>query len=99
ADAHKLLRAKDWQSMPVGKTGKSLWDIKQDDFNFPAPLDMTNVSLNYGDTWLEGYRRTGDYGDIFHMNVEQALRTAEPGFSFNFGSKAKETLRNACTEV
>jgi ribonucleoside-diphosphate reductase alpha chain len=27
------------------------------------------------------------------------MRTGEPGFSFNFGSKENETLRNACTEV
>jgi len=27
------------------------------------------------------------------------MRTAEPGFSFNFGAKQNETLRNACTEV
>jgi ribonucleoside-diphosphate reductase alpha chain len=35
----------------------------------------------------------------FVKNVEQALKTAEPGFSFNFGDKENETLRNACTEV
>jgi ribonucleoside-diphosphate reductase alpha chain len=98
-DAKDFLVAKDWHNMPVGNTGLTLWDIKQQDFNFPAPLDMTNVSLNYDDKWLDHYRRTGDYGDIFHMNVAQALRTAEPGFSFNFGEHAGETLRNACTEV
>ena len=32
-------------------------------------------------------------------NVRQALKTAEPGFSFNFFDKENETLRNACTEV
>jgi ribonucleoside-diphosphate reductase alpha chain len=31
--------------------------------------------------------------------VQQALRSAEPGFSFNFFEKENETLRNACTEV
>ena len=38
-------------------------------------------------------------GDVFRTNVRQALRTAEPGFSFNFFDKENETLRNACTEV
>jgi ribonucleoside-diphosphate reductase alpha chain len=98
-DIHKFLEAKDWESMPVGKTGKSLWDIKQDDFNFPAPLDMTNISVNYDTNWLLNYMQTGDYGEVFYKNVEQALRTAEPGFSFNFFDKENETLRNACTEV
>jgi ribonucleoside-diphosphate reductase alpha chain len=32
-------------------------------------------------------------------NCKQALMTGEPGFSFNFGTKQNETLRNACTEI
>jgi ribonucleoside-diphosphate reductase alpha chain len=36
---------------------------------------------------------------IFLENCKQALSTGEPGFSFNFGDKENETLRNACTEV
>ena len=51
--------------MPVGKTGKSLWDIKQDDFNFPAPLDMTNISLNYDTAWLDNYKTTGDATTLY----------------------------------
>lgn len=98
-DIYRFLSAKDWADMPVGKTGKSLWDIKQDDFNFPAPLDMTNVSVNYDTEWLLNYFKTGDYGKVFLENVRQALKTAEPGFSFNFFEKENETLRNACTEV
>lgn len=98
-DIWKFLGAKDWQNMPVGKTGKTLWDIKQDDFNFPAPLDMTNVSVNYDTEWLLNYFKTGDPGKVFKENVRQAMKTAEPGFSFNFFDKENETLRNACTEV
>ena len=45
------------------------------------------------------YYSTGEPGDIFTENVRQAMRTAEPGFSFNFFDKNDETLRNACTEV
>ena len=30
-DIHDFLKAKDWQSMPVGSTGKTLWDIKTKD--------------------------------------------------------------------
>jgi ribonucleoside-diphosphate reductase alpha chain len=98
-DIRKFLSAKDWKSLPVGKTGKSYWDIKQDDFNFPAPLDMTNISVNYDTEWLLNYFHTGNTGDVFVENVRQAMKTAEPGFSFNFFDKEKETLRNACTEV
>jgi ribonucleoside-diphosphate reductase alpha chain len=98
-DISDFLKAKDWQNMPVGQTGQSLWDIKQSDFNFPAPLDMTNISVNYDTDWLMQYYATGHPGDVFIENVRQAMRTAEPGFSFNFFDKNDETLRNACTEV
>jgi ribonucleoside-diphosphate reductase alpha chain len=106
-DVFKFLVSKNWDEMPVGNTGQTLWDIKQDDFNFPAPMDMTNISVNYktdwlkvkGDPWTDG-EWSGDHTDpVFVKNVEQALRTAEPGFSFNFFDKENETLRNACTEV
>ncbi len=85
--------------MPVGSTGFSVGQVKEQDFNFHAPLDMTNISVNYDTEWLLGYWKTGEVGDVFRTNVRQALRTAEPGFSFNFFDKENETLRNACTEV
>ena len=98
-DIDQFLTIKDWDQVKVGNTGKSLWDIKQEDFNFPAPLDMTNISVNYDTEWLMKYYETGDPGKVFRKNVRQALKTAEPGFSFNFFDKERETLRNACTEV
>lgn len=98
-DAMKWVYAKDWKNMPVGTTGYSLWDIKQQDFNFPAPFDMTNMSLNMNTAWLEHYKATGEVGDVFMASVKQALMTGEPGWSFNFYDKENETGRNACTEV
>ena len=98
-DIVEFVNSKDWHNMPVGSTGHSLWDIKQQDFNFPAPLDMTNISVNYDTKWLTEFWKTGDVGEVFLKNVRQALSTAEPGFSFNFFEKERETLRNACTEV
>jgi ribonucleoside-diphosphate reductase alpha chain len=97
-DIEAFLKIKDWHSMPVGNTGMSLADIKSQDFNYPAPLDMTNISINYDDEWLE---MIGDRAKdkIFLENCRQAMKTGEPGFSFNFGAKENETLRNACTEV
>ena len=97
-DIMDFLKAKDWQNMPVGSTGKSLWDIKQEDFNFPAPLDMTNISVNYDTEWLLQDLKDQTSG-VFLENVRQAMKTGEPGFSFNFFKHEDETLRNACTEV
>ena len=99
SDIDKFLVSKNWFDMPIGTTGQTIFDVKQDDFNFPAPLDMTNISVNYDTEWLLNYWETGEVGDVFKTNVHQALRTAEPGFSFNFFEKENETLRNACTEV
>jgi ribonucleoside-diphosphate reductase alpha chain len=98
-DARDFLVIKDWDRYPVPGTDLTLADLKNKDFNWPCPLDMTNISLNYDDAWLASFQQTGQVGDIFLTNVRQALKTAEPGFSFNFGAKSNETLRNACTEV
>lgn len=97
-DIEAFLRTKNWHEQKIPGTDVTLWDVKNTDFNFPAPLDMTNISVNYDTDWLlKSYK--GDLGDVFLKNVEQALTTGEPGFSFNFFDKENETLRNACTEV
>jgi ribonucleoside-diphosphate reductase alpha chain len=98
-DVDNFLLSKNWYDMPIGKTEHTIGEIKEQDFNFPAPLDMTNISVNYDTEWLLNYYETGDVGDAFRTNVSQSLRTGEPGFSFNFFDKENETLRNACTEV
>lgn len=98
-DIQEFLVAKNWQDIPVGKTGYSIWDLKQQDFDYPAPLDMTNISVNYDTEWLLRYWETGQLDPVFLANVRQALKTGEPGFSFNFFANEAETLKNACTEV
>tara|TARA_R110000796_G_scaffold59546_1_gene137331 strand:- start:680 stop:2362 length:1683 start_codon:yes stop_codon:yes gene_type:complete len=98
-DIGAFLASKNWYDMDVGQTGFSIGQVKEQDFNFAAPLDMTNISVNYDTEWLLKYWKTGEVGDTFRTNVRQALKTAEPGFSFNFFDKEDETLRNACTEV
>lgn len=87
-DIPLFLQAKNWSDTIRG--------LKENDFNFPAPLDMTNISVNYDDAAL---RNGLENNSVFLQNCLQALQTGEPGFSFNFGAKENETLRNACTEV
>ena len=98
-DIDKFIESKNWHNMPVPGTDKTLWDIKVADFNFPAPLDMTNISVNWDTEWLLNYWKTGELGETFMKNVHQAMETGEPGFSFNFFDKENETLRNACCEI
>lgn len=116
-DAHTFLSVKDWSAQQIGAALKSTGasytyaDWKHDDFNAPAPLDMTNISLNYDDAALRKHfdpithkedielREFDASNPIFVENVRYAMKNGEPGFSFNFGDKSDETLRNACTEV
>lgn len=98
-DIENFLHVKDWENYSVPGTDLTLRDLKALDFNWPAPLDMTNISVNYDTAWLEAYKATGEVGEVFRTNVRQAMKGAEPGFSFNFYKKERETLRNACTEV
>lgn len=85
-DITEFLKIKNWS--------QEIRDLKSKDFNFPAPLDMTNISINYDDAWLNKEDRHLD--PTFLENCRQAMMTGEPGFSFNFGDKQEETLRNAC---
>jgi ribonucleoside-diphosphate reductase alpha chain len=92
-DIPEFLKSKNWEEKSIA--GTHLAALKEEDFNFPCPLDMTNISINYDDDWL----KHKEHSEIFKANCLQAMRTGEPGFSFNFGKKQNETLRNACTEV
>ena len=87
-DIHTFLGAKNWP--------EALREAKLTDFNSWAPLDMTNISVNYNDAALANGLENNE---VFKSNCRQAMMTGEPGFSFNFGDKENETLRNACTEV
>lgn len=126
-DIGEFLHCKDWYSMPVSgaydenNNNLTVGLLKEKDFNYHAPLDMTNISLNYDNEFLEQIYmipfdelkeiyRLGGKDAIFELpvknipltfleNCRQALKTGEPGFSFNFFEKVLETLRNACCEV
>lgn len=81
-----FLRAKNWSD--------EVKAAKEANFNAWAPLDMTNISVNYDDAAFNLLDNP-----VFLENCRQAMQTGEPGFSFNFGDKQNETLRNACSEV
>jgi ribonucleoside-diphosphate reductase alpha chain len=98
-DIPEFLRIKNWDE--ATRTRKS------ENFNAAAPLDMTNISVNYDTAALGGFRLVNGQvvesdlheNYVFQQNCRQAMETGEPGFSFNFFGKENETLRNACTEV
>jgi ribonucleoside-diphosphate reductase alpha chain len=89
-DIPKFLVAKNWTD--------EVKRLKEQDFNFPAPLDMTNISVNYDDAALGNPNlyplAEGNLAEnpVFKENVRQALMTGEPGFSFNFGDNSAIVL-------
>jgi ribonucleoside-diphosphate reductase alpha chain len=95
SDCLDFIHAKDWS--------EEVKALKAADFNFPADLDMTNISVNYDDLFFEAiHDKKHKYHyrakEIWMHNITQALKTAEPGWSINLGENSKDTLRNACTE-
>lgn len=77
--------------------------LKQKDFNFPVPMEGTNISVIYDTEFFiaienEEHPKHKLAWSIWLKNCHQAFSSAEPGMSFNF-RKDNESLRNACTEV
>lgn len=94
-DIFDFIEAKNW-SEEVKK-------IKEKDFDFPASLDMTNISIILDKDFFDAY---DDKNNILHKHakevywkvVESMVKNGEPGFSVDYENK-NESLRNACTEI
>ena len=81
-DVAEFLGSKDWS--------KEVKELKARDYNFPAALDMTNISVQYDSEFaLES--------PAFIQNVRQACQSGEPGFQFDLYTP-EEVGRNACAE-
>ena len=78
--------------------------LKEKDYNFPAMMDGTNVSVILDDNFFKAYHDDKHKNHalahtVYWTTVRQMLKTAEPGFSIDVGVNRGENLRNACTEV
>lgn len=96
ADILKFICLKDWS--------EGVKKLKEEDFNFPATMDGTNISVLLDDLFFKAYDDEkhdlhNHARSVYWMVVEHMLKTGEPGFSINTGKNSKETLRNACTEL
>jgi ribonucleoside-diphosphate reductase alpha chain len=95
-DVHKFIRIKNWS--------EEVKALKEQDSNFPARLDGTNVSVILDDDFFTAYENDEHehhslaYG-VYWAVVQQMLKTGEPGFSVDCGANRRECLRNACTEI
>jgi ribonucleotide reductase alpha subunit len=117
-DISEFLYVKDWNNIKINGAYDENGNIatvkylKEKNFDYPAPLDMTNISVNYDNAFLRHvYGINEEELELLHKgikfpiiqipktyieNVRQALSGGEPGFSFNFFESENETLRNAC---
>ncbi len=95
-DVHKFITMKNWR--------QEVRDLKLKDFNFPATMDGTNISVQLDDEFFEAYEvdthpQHTHAQSVYWATIKQMLTTAEPGFSIDTGKNAGESLRNACTEI
>ena len=78
--------------------------LKSKDFNFPAPMDGTNVSVRLDGEFFKAYNDSSHpkhllAHKVYWTTVRHMLESGEPGFSIDTEENEGETLRNACTEV
>lgn len=90
-DVYKFLELKNWP--------EDIKKIKETNFNFPVPMELTNISVIYDTEFfiaIEDKKHDNHKlaKTVWEKNCLQAFSTAEPGMSFNF-RKDNESLRNA----
>lgn len=95
-DAHKFITLKNW--IPEVR------DLKARDFNFPATMDGTNISVLLDDEFFAAYHDESHAHHslargVYSAAIRQMLKTGEPGFSVDVGHNSGESLRNACCEI
>lgn len=95
-DAHKFIALKNWPP--------EVRALKAKNFNFPATLDGTNISIILDDEFFKAYSDEKNPQNvlahsIYWSVIPRMLKTGEPGFSVDVGVNSGENLRNACTEV
>lgn len=96
SDIFKFIGLKNW--LPEVRA------LKEKDVDFPATLDLTNISVCLDDQFFKVYNDNKHplhehAYSVYRETVRRMLKTGEPGFSIDTGKNVKEDLRNACTEV
>lgn len=90
-DCKDFIQMKNWSD--------DVKSLKAKDFNFPATMDMTNISVTLNTEFFKKFESGGLAKKIYWETVKQMLSTAEPGFSIDAFDNEGENLRNACTEI
>src|SRR5258706_6316236 len=94
-DVFEFINAKNW-SAEVRK-------MKEKDYDFPATLDMTNISVILDKDFFDAYndKDNSQYElaqKVYWEVIENMTRAGEPAYSVDYENK-NESLRNACCEI
>lgn len=94
-DALDFITAKNWPDY--------IRKEKETNFDAPAPLDMTNISIILDKEFFLAFNDVNSplytHANLVYWSViENMVKTGEPGFQIDFNN-SRESLRNACTEI
>ena len=73
--------------------------LKEKDFDFPAPMDMTNISVILDKDFFDAFENKENpehklAQEVYWKTVKNMVKYSEPGFSVDYDNK-NESLRNA----
>jgi ribonucleoside-diphosphate reductase alpha chain len=93
ADVQRFAHLKDWHP--------KVRELKEENFSFPATLDLTNISVMLDQDFFDSYHngeasRNSVAHAVYWETMRRALKTGEPGFAVSLDS---EILRNPCGEL
>ena len=91
SDIEDFIVAKNWAT--------KIRAMKEEDFNFPAILDMTNISVCLDNKFFKDIKTEADVQNLYYRICKSMCKTGEPGFSVDIGNNSKSILRNPCCEV
>jgi ribonucleoside-diphosphate reductase alpha chain len=90
-DIEEFITAKNWAT--------AVKAMKETDLDFPAMLDMTNISVRLDDEFFKKVKKDQDVWNLYYKICKNMCKTGEPGFSVNVKESSRDILRNPCGEV
>lgn len=90
-DIEEFINSKNWNI--------DIQAMKTRDFNYPAILDMTNISVRLDNEFFKKVKKDESVWDFYYRVCKSMCKTGEPGFSIDVNGDSEDILRNPCTEV
>jgi ribonucleoside-diphosphate reductase alpha chain len=90
-----------WEWLTVKEWDSNIERMKELDYNYPAPLDVHNISIRYDKEFIEAYYdATHSWHShavtLFDKHVQQMVKFGDPSIQYDWDN---QILRNACGEI